>query len=252
MHRAKTLPGRRFARRPAAFTLIELLTVIAIIGILAAILIPVVGKVRASAHRATCTSNLRQVGVALLAFVSDNKAGGLPGYYKITDKDGEGYQVTSASGAAGPLYWADNGVPTRSIAGQLSPYLTTQVKGSGSRSGKVEIMLCRANSTAVSSYETSNPAPSYAVGIKVRTTRNTLQRPFSASWSTPSLRLSDIASPRTAVALFDTDQEFITLVGSSAIANAAPTAAHDTLRNVLYFDGRVAPISSKIDPYETL
>ena len=47
---------------PAAFTLIELLTVIAIIGILAAIIIPTVGKVRDSARSAQCISNMRQVG----------------------------------------------------------------------------------------------------------------------------------------------------------------------------------------------
>jgi prepilin-type N-terminal cleavage/methylation domain len=56
-----------------AFTLIELLTVIAIIGILAAILIPVVGKVRQSANQAKSLSNLRTIGMAVQAYVEDNR-----------------------------------------------------------------------------------------------------------------------------------------------------------------------------------
>ena len=56
-----------------AFTLIELLTVIAIIGILAAILIPVVGRVRDSAHSSQCSSNMRQVGLAINLYAADNK-----------------------------------------------------------------------------------------------------------------------------------------------------------------------------------
>lgn len=56
----------------SGFTLIELLTVIAIIGILAAILIPVVGSVRAKARGAVCQSNLRSVGMALFLFAEDN------------------------------------------------------------------------------------------------------------------------------------------------------------------------------------
>jgi prepilin-type N-terminal cleavage/methylation domain-containing protein len=54
------------------FTLIELLTVIAIIGILAAIIIPTVGKVRETAKRSVASSNLRQIGQASLIFASDN------------------------------------------------------------------------------------------------------------------------------------------------------------------------------------
>jgi len=62
----------RLCRR-SAFTLIELLTVIAIIGILAAILIPTVGRVRSKARTAQCVSNLRQIGMAALLYADDHK-----------------------------------------------------------------------------------------------------------------------------------------------------------------------------------
>lgn len=68
--------GQTFPRRhvrSAAFTLVELLTVIAVIAILAAILIPVVGSVRKRAATAKSISNLRQLGVAMIAFQTDNK-----------------------------------------------------------------------------------------------------------------------------------------------------------------------------------
>jgi len=55
----------RFRHSRPAFTLVELLTVIAIIAVLGSLLIPVVGRIRQSAHETTCASNMRQIGIAL-------------------------------------------------------------------------------------------------------------------------------------------------------------------------------------------
>ena len=59
----------RHCRR--AFTLIELLIVIAIIGLLAAILFPVFARARENARRASCASNLKQIGLGLMQYTQD-------------------------------------------------------------------------------------------------------------------------------------------------------------------------------------
>jgi prepilin-type N-terminal cleavage/methylation domain-containing protein len=60
-------------RTNRAFTLIELMVVIAIIGVLMAILLPSLRNARMAAEQTTCASNLRQIGQALLMYVNENR-----------------------------------------------------------------------------------------------------------------------------------------------------------------------------------
>ena len=101
-------------RRPGhgAFTLIELLTVIAIIGILAAIVIPVVGRVRLAAKNAECASNLRQWAQAVMLYANDNK-----GNYII--------RGTAEDGTTGQTWVAVSNVVPRMLYGRYLPASTT-------------------------------------------------------------------------------------------------------------------------------
>jgi prepilin-type N-terminal cleavage/methylation domain-containing protein/prepilin-type processing-associated H-X9-DG protein len=96
------------------FTLIELLVVIAIIAILAAILFPVFAQARSKARQASCLSNMKQVGLALMMYSQDYDET-LPG------------NEHPGAGASQPLGWmqpfdAANPMTYRVWAREVVPY----------------------------------------------------------------------------------------------------------------------------------
>ena len=74
------------------FTLVELLVVVAIIAILAAMLMPAIGKAVDVAEATNCTNNMKQIGVANMTFITDNdqKVAGAY-YYRSDDTDTKYY-----------------------------------------------------------------------------------------------------------------------------------------------------------------
>jgi prepilin-type N-terminal cleavage/methylation domain-containing protein/prepilin-type processing-associated H-X9-DG protein len=72
-------------RKSPGFTLIELLVVIAIIAVLIALLLPAVQAAREAARRAQCVNNLKQLGLAVHNYVSQNNVVPLQGMYPASE-----------------------------------------------------------------------------------------------------------------------------------------------------------------------
>jgi prepilin-type N-terminal cleavage/methylation domain-containing protein/prepilin-type processing-associated H-X9-DG protein len=107
---------------PGGFTLIELLVVISIIAILAALLLPALGKAKIRAEGISCINNLKQVQLACIMYAHDN-ADRLP--------ENRGTATTTNAWITGVLRWdltgapwPDNYNPDRLTDGQIGPYLS--------------------------------------------------------------------------------------------------------------------------------
>jgi len=74
----KAATGAKTHQRDPGFTLIELLAVIAILGMLAAILLPALARAREAARRVAYASDLKQMGVAFKMYANESRGQRLP------------------------------------------------------------------------------------------------------------------------------------------------------------------------------
>ncbi len=193
-----------FARR-TGFTLIELLTVIAIIGVLAAILIPTVGRVRESARSSACKSNLRQFGLASALYANDHQG-------RLN------YQTSYGVGN----WWYN----------RFAPYISP----STSRNHQT-IWVCPSvqdsDRTLTSDVNKRDYAMSGATLLQPGENGNGIGR-LLTDFATPSRKVYIIDNSKNAALLHTTEFYFNATAGNSNVA-----LRHGNKCNVLFLDGHV-------------
>jgi prepilin-type N-terminal cleavage/methylation domain-containing protein/prepilin-type processing-associated H-X9-DG protein len=95
----------RDSMKRRGFSLVELLAAVAIIGLLAALLLPALARARESAKRASCANNLRQIGIAFACYLLEND---------------ETYPAAQDPLSTDPYYWLWMGRGWREL---LTPYI---------------------------------------------------------------------------------------------------------------------------------
>jgi len=170
---------REQIRPLSGFTLIEMLVVIAIISVLAAMLFPVFARARENARRASCASNLRQMGLGLMLYVQDYD---------------ERYPMLGYRAPSGQRVWFQNSANWPML---LKPYGVTR-----------QLLQCPSEPTNGSSAyyyggasgDYAAQISDYAYNLYLATNRDS---PQQGQGGTPGVNMAALTSPSLTVAFVD-------------------------------------------------
>ena len=158
-------------RSTAAFTLIELLTVIAIIGILAGIVIPATGTVLKNAKKAADSANLRQIGQSSLIYATSNKDQ-LPSNSLGTGAN-FGSNVTGGSAATVKLVAAALAASGGLESGKMWVSKADDTTSKENENANVGNVLNVAKTDLAAGFSACNSAFGYVVGLNTNYSPNT-------------------------------------------------------------------------------